>query len=112
MTKPLAFALALALAAPALAQATGATGGDGAIAEILRTGVVGAFLILVLLDRIKIAKENKDLVAANVMQHEKHQVALMGVAVEQSRLLTENNLVARRQVELMEKVLERDRSKS
>ena len=112
MTKTIALALALALAAPALAQVGGIDPTGGALAELLRTGVVGVFLVLVLLDRNKIAKRNDELVTANVAQHEKHQAALMGVAVEQSRLLTENNLVARRQVELMEKVLERDRGKS
>lgn len=107
------------VATEALAQTPGVLPpAEQAAANIIQTGVLGSMLIIVMFVALKLwqrteAMQKEALATAEThrkelsSQAETHRKEMVEVTKEQSKLLAENNLLSKRQIDLMERVVER-----
>jgi hypothetical protein len=94
----LAVMLALTLAWPVFAQdiTSPVAAGEMALTELIQTGVLGTICVILMIVIGFLYKKN-----------EKQQDKIVEMTSELTKLFTENSIVTKRQVELLEKVLER-----
>ncbi len=90
--------LALTLAWPVFAQEATSplSAGERALTELIQTGVLGTICVILMTAIGFLYRKN-----------EKQQDKIVEMTSELTKLFTENSLITKRQVELLEKVLDR-----
>lgn len=115
----LAVGMALSFATKAWAQTTPSLAPvEKAAADLIQTGVLGTMLVIVMFVAWKLYQRVEAMQTAATATAEKtaatastvaetHRREILALTSEQSKLLAENNLLTKRQIDLMEKVVER-----
>lgn len=80
---------------------------DSALNQLIQTGILGIITVLLIVAVIILFRKIEDLHATRVKDDKENKKEIVQLYTEQSKLLAENNLVAKQQVGLMDRVLDR-----